>query len=98
MGVTAGTEHDGLVLVVSAIAKTPGCEVFPPTGEKFQTTGEEVEPADLIQLRRSSGGLLLHDGSGYPWTVLSSPVLASPLLLGPVADQVRADSPDDLTN
>lgn len=93
------TEQDRLDLVLATIAETTDCEVMPPTGETFHSAGEGVEPADLSELRRSSGGLRLHAGSDYPWTVMPTPVPAGPVLLGgAVADQVRTESPDDLTN
>ena len=93
------TEQDSLGLVLAAIANTAECEVMPPTGETFQAVSQEIEPADLKELRRLSGGLRLHTGSGYPWTVTSTPVPAGPVLLSAaVAEQVRAESPEDLTN
>ena len=93
------TDKGGLDLILAAIAKTADCEVIPPTGETFQAAAEEVEPADLNELRRSSSGLRLHVSSGYPWTLTSTPVPAGPVLLSAaVAEQVRVESPDDLTN
>ncbi|WP_051452240.1 hypothetical protein [Actinospica robiniae] len=93
------TEQGRLDLILATVAETADCEVMPLTSETFQPAREEVEPADLHELRRSSGGLRLHASGGHPWTVTSTPVPAGPVLLSAaVADQVRAESPDDLTN
>jgi hypothetical protein len=91
---------EDLESVLAVVAARADCRVLPAAG--LPSVGTPlILPADLADFYRWCGGLMLFQGSLFPWRVSNAEqlVLAGPRLLGGVhqAAQIAAENPDDLT-
>ncbi|MFC7219450.1 hypothetical protein ACFQLX_14905 [Streptomyces polyrhachis] len=94
-------EPQSLQQLLAEIAARQGCAIDPPSDQKPVLPVPHRLPGDLDDLFRRCGGVHLHIDAEYPWHIAGPSRLepAGPLLLTQeIAEQVAAESPEDLTN